>query len=425
VVGSDATVQPVRRSIERARSLAARPSMRVLGGRAVYQFGQFVFLVAPRTVMTAAEYERFTLLFVIPSIVVVALLIALHAAMLRGGERYYGRTRPYLCAGALAVPLVVLSILITVFQRDVGRSDVAAVFVFAGASGLTADLLLSASLLARAGRFARSAVVEAVAGTLLVVVTMVLVLADVSSLTGWALGYLVVSSAGALVGRTATRTGGFGTQPAQLSRIGEVVWEARGLLLGGLIASMFNRADFVVMSWVASSAEASTYALATRFAGPVLVGLGALNNTLYMHQLAARGNNAGIARITARATHRVFAAAAAVCLAAALVIAAAGVIIDSETFHATIAPSIVLLAAAALFATSVPWGFAMNAAGRESTWNTLLVGAIAFDLLGVLIIGRRGALEVALCWLATQAVLIALVVVARRRIGLVASATTA
>ena len=181
-----------------------------------------------------------------------------------------------------------------------------------------------------------------------------------------------------------------------------VVRDARAMIAIGVLAMAFNRADYLVLAAVGSDLQAARYALAARVVGPVLIALGSLNNSLYVRQIHARDDPVALRQLTERASKRVGLLAIAVVPVSVFAVWVLGELSDALAARDLVAPTFVLALATVPYAFAIPYGFALNAQYRERTWLCILLVATIVDLVVVLIVGPRGAVPVALAWLAVQ-----------------------
>ena len=184
------------------------------------------------------------------------------------------------------------------------------------------------------------------------------------------------------------------------------------------MASAFNRTDYLILSWIGTDAEAARYAIASRAAGPVLIGLGSLNNSLFVHQVAARGDRRRIAAMTRRAALRLAVVTLALVPLSALAVAAMGLLSSSVADRRLVVPTVLLVTACVPFAVAIPWGYAFNALGQEPRWMRVLIAGLVLDAILVVLVGVHGATWTAVAWLVTQTVVLGATLRQRRPIGL-------
>jgi O-antigen/teichoic acid export membrane protein len=172
------------------------------------------------------------------------------------------------------------------------------------------------------------------------------------------------------------------------------------------------------MSWIGSDAEAARYAIATRVAGPVLIALGSLNNSLFVNQVAQGRDLSRIARITGPAARRLGAITVVITPLLVAGVLLLGMFSASIADRHLVVPTLLLLLACVPFAVAIPWGFAFNAVGEEPRWMQVLLFGIALNAVLVVAFGRWGATWTAAAWLVTQSAVLGATMVQRRRVGL-------
>lgn len=394
------------------------PGVRILGGRVVNQTGVLVALLAPSFTLADPAYADLLVAFTVTSIAVTAVLGSLQAALVRAGEGdplFDRSVRVNATLGVVGVPLATL--LTLAWLGSTSGPDVVLAFAYGLGALAAADIMLGASTLAASGHPTRSATVEAIAGGLLVATSVVLLVVDEARPWMWAVGF-----AASMCGATAIRfTTGLHHRPAAGAHppLVRLAWSAvsagRTFLAAGLVTAAFNRADFLVMSQVAEAAETSRYGIAVRFAGPLLVALGALNNSLYVRQVAVNHDVAAVVATTVPTRRRVLRAAGAFIVGPLLLVVVADLVLDDIARRELVLPVAILLVAGVVYAGSVPWGFALNATHHEAVWTTIVLAGLVVDLAAVVVVGDRGAVAVAWCWLGTQVVVAGGVALAKRR----------
>jgi O-antigen/teichoic acid export membrane protein len=385
-----------------------RPGVVVLVGRAAAQAGFFMFTVGPAFTLTDRRYNELIVGITVMLLAVVAPVGAFQQHVVRTTGALESRRDAFAKSSLLASILAAAATAALVLIHGFGP-----VPVLLGLASVASTVpALGSSLYALSNRFRRSAALDAVSGLLFVAVTVPLVVAD-ASVTAWAVAYLAVwgaSAAVTLVAPAMVVTAG----PNALGNFRQAVWSARTLVVIGVVAMAFNRADYLALTVVGSEEQATRYALASRVIGPIMIALGSLNNSLYPRQINAREDPRLVARMTASMSRRVGVlagcAAPLVVGAVALVSAAS----DSIANRDLVLPTALLAVATIPFALALPYGFALTAFGLERRWLVILAVATAADLCAVLALGDRGAAVTASIWVVTQVGVLVAVRVATR-----------
>jgi O-antigen/teichoic acid export membrane protein len=401
-------------------ALRQRSNVAILAGRASYQLGQFALIVAPSFWLADGDYERLVVMYTTTSILVLSALIALHASILRVDHGVFARAHPSLACFLLGVPLTLVATAVTVGFGARSGDEMLATLGFGIAAVLNGDVLLRSSLAARDGRPLTAGALELWAGVAVVAAVAVLALFKSDQPITWSIGYLVASTVAALAA-WAVRSGS-GRARTSAAEIGSAAWailsDGKLLLVTGLLMSAFNRVDFLLLSVLASDEESTRYALATRFAGPALVGLSALNNSMFIRQLERKRDLPALSAYTRSVVPRLVKLTVGVCAVALLAAVALTQTVDNFGSRQLVLPSAILLLATCIFAASVPWAFALNTIGHERHWMAILAVTLLIDAGLVATVGHRDAVACALSWLATQMVVFVAVRRAARRVGL-------
>lgn len=395
-----------------------RPNVAILIGRAFYQAGAFAAIVFPAVALTDVDARRVVVPLTVSTLVVASVLVALQIGIVRLGVEDVRFVRSYQINVVVGLSLVAaatgLSWLLT--GRDMSALLIGALYAI-GSLGLSSSML-SATRLSVAGRKAASAVTEALCGMVLVVGSGALVIARTTTVMGWAVGFLLMGATCAVIGLV-------NEPPTATTSLNELVRDAgsafnssRSLIIGGAIMAAFNRADYLLMDQLASATESNRYVIATRLSAPIMAALSALNNSLFVEQAAVRNDIKAVATVTERFAAKMMKMAGVVTVATIVAVIVIDRLVPALAERHVVGPAAILAVAALLFASAVPWSFALTSIGRETLWNRVLAMALAVDLIGVGLFSRYGAIPVALCWLATQVVVVGLVYRFRRVAGL-------
>lgn len=390
--------------------LGARPTSAVLAGRLVAQGGFFAFAVFPAFVLDDGAFNELTIAVTVVLLMVVAPVSALQLHLVRAEEAPAMVKQFVAASAALAVPLAIVAV--ALLQAFGGSSLGSALVAFGGIANVA--VTAGSSCLARGGRFLASAATDASSGVLLGVTAFLLVLVDASSVV-WALSYALAWVIAAAITMwysfRAVSTAGAPRLDLRLS----TAWP---MVASGLLSQAFNRLDYLVLTVVAIEAESARYVLAARFVGPILIALGSLNNSLYVHQIERRDRRDELVAVTNRVMVRTAAIALAWVPLALLITLALNAASDSFAERSLIVPVALLSAAAVPFAVTIPWAFGLNAIGHERTWLAILGLATAGNVVSVALFATSGAVACAAIWLITQLSVAAAVFGVRRRFGL-------
>jgi O-antigen/teichoic acid export membrane protein len=384
-VGPSSTVGRLRRLLD------ARPTAVVLVGRALSQLGLLIFIVLSSLTLTDGGFNALIVGITINAMLITAPCAALQMHFVRhDAPNLVGASRTIaLLAVACAVPALGLTFLI--------GGNHSWYPVLAAGTVLTALPVYRTTQLAAESRFSESALLDSIFGLLLAAASAIMLTTE--NPANWALAYAVASLTYAVLIVFLFRidrppTGG------ERPRLWSSTWAARALILLGIVSLAFNRIDYLVMTLVASDAEATRYALAGRVVGPVLLMLGSLNNSLYVRQIGLAGPE--LRRLTSRVSRKMGLIALMLVPCIAIGIATIGLLVDGLGSRDLVGPSTLLALATVPFAFVVPYSFAMSARNLERIWLAILAVAVAIDAVAVAVVGSHGAVAVAAVWLAIQ-----------------------
>ncbi len=388
------------------------PAVIVLVGRAAAQAGIFCFTAGPSLVLSDSSYNELLIGITVMLLAVSAPVGAFQQHLIRTSSIRESSTDALAKSVALAVGCSFLGFGVLLLLTPIGMWMV--FLVVASIASVVPPL--GASLHALGGGYVRSAAIDAVSGVLLVCATIILVIVE-ASLAQFMSVYMVVwclAAVAAFVGPIRFPLSNVRIPTARLADIARESWP---MIAIGIMAMAFNRADYLVLTIVGSDAEASRYALASRLIGPILIALGSLNNSLYVRQINARDDTEVMRAITGNAARKVGFLAIAVAPMIVGAVALVGRVSESIGDRDLVPTTVLLVVAAIPYAYAIPYGFALNAAGRERTWLTILSVATFGDLLAVLVVGRHGASVTAAVWVVVQVLVCVALMRAWKRLG--------
>lgn len=377
--------------------LTPSPGVVVLAGRLVAQTGLFVYTIGPIFVLDDTSYNDLLVGITVMMLTVGGPVRAFQQHLIRYDVAVTSlidaRRKSILLALALAIAGSVVTMLITTLGAET--------LLLAMGTVLSVVPSITASLHALAGRFVHSALIDATSGFLLMLLTVLLIGID-AQLSTWAVAFMMAWLVSAMVAAIGPLAPPRGSVPSVFGNFWHVLGEARTMIAIGFVSIAFSRADYLVLAVVGTEPEAARYAIATRVVGPVLIALGSLNNSLYVRQINLRDHRAAFIQLTRRASRKVGWLAVVVVPVALLVVIAMGDVSATFASRSLLPPALLLAVATIPYAFAIPYGFALNAQGRERVWLLILSVATVVDLIAVWLVGHRGATLTAALWLGTQ-----------------------
>jgi len=387
---------------QRLAALDARPGRTILAGRAVAQAGLFAVAAAPVVVLSNVAFNQLTVVINVVALALVAPSGAFQQHLARVGVARDGvRTG---LGFTLAVTLVLAAIATPAAMALTSAAWWVVLLVVGGVLAAVAGW--TATVLAVRGRFGLAALVEAAGGLGMLGAAVVLLV--IGAGLGWwaavyALGGLIAVTIGLSSSRHAfgrTTVGGAGR-----SSLATLVRGAIPLLVIGVLAMAYNRADLLILEQKAPVQETTAYALAGRVVGPLLIALGSLNNSLYPLLLEPDASAAQRQVLCRRYARRLVVVCLALVPLSVLAALVAGAVSQSVAELRIVGPVFVLALATVPFAATVPWGFFLSAIGAERVWMVALASCLTIDVIAVTWFAHDRALTCAIVWLVVQTLL--------------------
>jgi hypothetical protein len=386
--------------------LRSSPILTILIGRGFYQVGVLAIVLLPSTRLSNADFEKYTVAVVVPSLVILSTGIAFHGWIIREWERVAFPLRSISALSALVFPI---SLLVTLFLAGPGSVIVA--LVTALTASLQSIILFCATGAARKGNSKVSALIETSLGLSLIFAA---VFTKVTSAGRHSINWAVAGLLGSVISIFFS-VYAFGEVFAEIPEstpflgfsIRQQLLNARTMITLGTLAAFFNRGDFLIMTLVATETQTTRYAVASRLSGLVLVGLSSLNNSLYLQQVRLREDAKSLHALNRRWSWKLGLVALGLSPLLVLTAEVAGKL--SNSWDLTLSPVVGVLSLAILaYAITAPWAYSLNATGRENTWGKIVITGTAINMTGVIFFGRHGATPVAACWLGTQLAVLSL-----------------
>jgi O-antigen/teichoic acid export membrane protein len=384
-------------------------SFTILKGRACYQLGVFAFAVLPSARLSNTKFEQYSLAFIFPTLFVLSTGVAFHSWIARERTTVASPLR-----GVVVLGLVGCILSVPFYLAVAGTASLHVEATIGFGAIVQSMLLFRATSAAQTHEFKTSARIEATLGLILVMFAAVTFLTGLGQTplewaVAWCFGSLLTLGVSQLL-----RTARVEVPAHSAKALSTQLWGARTLILLGLLSSTFNRADYLVMTVVSTELQTTRYALAARITGVLLVGLGSLNNSLYLQQVALKSETGKLFALSQRWSKRLTLASLATvpfllgfCLLAQSFV---------TSWHLRLVPvALVLGVSIAFYAATLPWAHALNATGRETTWMQILAAGTASNIAMVLAFGHFGATAVAGCWLCSQILVAVLTIGSLRR----------
>lgn len=382
----------------RLASWDARPGRTILIGRAGAQAGLFAVTSASVLVLSDASFASLAVIANLVALAVVAPSGAFQQHLARAGLAHGGGRSGVRPVALLNASLTVIAALCA--TALVGATWWALLVVVGGA--FLARAAWSVTVLAVQRRFGAAALTELGGGFAMVVLTIGLVVASAGPVW-WGAAYAIGAGVALFVGRWWERR-----QPTADLRppgFAELLRGAVPLLLIGVLAMAFNRADLFILERMAPSSETASYALAGRLVGPLLIALGSLNSSLYPLLLDASATPEDRRRLCHHYSRRLVIACALLVPVCVLGAWAAGLLSGRIGDLDIVAPVLLLSLAVVPYAATISWGYLLIAVGAERVWLLALTTGLVVDIVAVGLFAHDSAVACAVVWLVVQSLL--------------------